>query len=146
MSFLHRPYSSKTLTKLICTIIGILFLLVPLHSQSFKETEDFSFIVEMFYNSDGYLDEAAKEIAVFQATYPDSPYLLYLDYLSANIALKQGDFHNSSLLYKKLINQNLPPDIVNDIYLNYAICCYYRDDYKTGIQLLNSLEKSARLS
>ncbi|NLA45534.1 MAG: hypothetical protein GX869_07815, partial [Candidatus Cloacimonetes bacterium] len=67
--------------------------MVPLHSQSFKETEDFSFIVEMFYNSDGYLDEAAKEIAVFQATYPDSPYLLYLDYLSANIALKQGDFH-----------------------------------------------------
>jgi len=64
MSFLHHPCSSKTLTKLICTIIGILFLLVPLHSQSFKEKEDFSFIVEMFYNSDGYLDEAAKEIAV----------------------------------------------------------------------------------
>ena len=143
MSFLHRPYSSITFTKLICIIIGVLFLLVPLHSQSFKETEDFSFIVEMFYNSDGYLDEAAKEIAVFQATYPDSPYLLYLDYLSANIALKQGDFHKSSLLYKKIINQNLPPDIVNDIYLNYAICCYYLDNYKTGIQLLNSLEKSA---
>ena len=143
MSFSHCPYLSKPSPKLIFIIFGILFLLAPLHSQSLRETEAFSFIVEMLQSSDGYMDEAEKEIEVFRAKYPDSPYIQYLDYLSANIALKKRDFKKSSLLYKKLIIQNLPPDILNDVYLNYAICCYYLDDYKTGIQLLNTLEKSA---
>ncbi|MFA7028669.1 MAG: tetratricopeptide repeat protein [Candidatus Cloacimonadaceae bacterium] len=143
ISYPHYPNISKLSARLIFVIISILFLSDPLYSQSLREKENLSYIVELFNSSEGYLDETAKEIELFRATYPDSPYLLYLDYFSANIALRKGDYKKSSLLYNKLINQYLPPDILNDIYLNYAICCYYLDDYKTGIQLLNTLEKSA---
>ena len=89
MSFSHCPYLSKPSPKLIFIIFGILFILAPLHSQSLRETEAFSFIVEMLQSSDGYMDEAEKEIEVFRAKYPDSPYIQYLDYLSAILLSKK---------------------------------------------------------
>jgi tetratricopeptide (TPR) repeat protein len=104
------------------------------------EDEDFAYIVELFYSSDGYLDETEAEILAFRSRYPDSGYGQYLDYLDANIALKKGDFAQSASLYQDLLEQDLHPGILNDIYLNYAISCYYLDDPDQGIKLLNSLE------
>ncbi len=121
------------------------FLLLgsALSAQSMREDEDFAYIVELYYGSDAYLDEVSAELAVFSNRYPDSSYNQYIQYLQGNIALKRGEFKLSGLIYHELLEQDLHPDILADIYLNYAIANYYLGDYSLSLNLLGDLQQTA---
>ena len=135
--------SLKSLCLPLAFCILLLAFLIPadLRGQSLLEKEDFSYIVKLYYASDAYLSEVKAEIASFRARYPESEYIQYLDYLDANVALKQGDFTAAREMYRILLTQDLHPDILADVYLNYAISCYNLGDYTQTMSLLADLEK-----
>ncbi len=109
-------------------------------AQSLLEKEDFSYIVQLYYVSDSYLPEVRKEIEAFQSNYPDSDYLQYLDYLDANVSLKLGEHQRAQAMYRQLLQQDLHPDILSDVYLNLAISLYHTADYQASLRVLTQLE------
>jgi tetratricopeptide (TPR) repeat protein len=129
-------------TKALLLLVSILLFSVLLHSQSPREQEHYEYIVELYY-SGVYLDDVLPEIEAFRNLYPDSKYNQYLDYLRANVALKKGEYLLSQEIYRELLGQELHPDILADVYLNFAISSYYTKDYTQASQLLDKLEDLA---
>jgi len=82
----------------------ILSLLVPLFSASFRERDDYAYIIEL-YDMQDYA-EALDEMDYFVQTYPDSEFRDYLDYIKANIALAQADYP-----WLKSFISRLPPRV-----------------------------------
>ncbi len=124
-------------------LIGLLLLGSILSAQSVREDEDFAYIVELYYSDSALLDEVSAEIESFANRYPDSSYSLYIQYLRANIALQTGDYSLSGEIYQSLLDQELHPDILPDVYLNHAIANYYLGDYPRALALLADLEHTA---
>ncbi|MBW6514047.1 MAG: tetratricopeptide repeat protein [Candidatus Syntrophosphaera sp.] len=112
-----------------------------LSAQSLREKEHYEYIVELYY-SDVYLEEVLPEMDAFRGQFPNSSYLQNLDYLRANLALKQGDYRLSQSMYAELLKQDLHPDILADVYLNFAVSCYYTGDYQRALGLLDELLKN----
>ena len=139
----HSFSRFSALPRIGLALACLLLLTAALGAQSIREEEDFAYIVELYYSGDAFLDEVATELAAFCNRYPDSTYGQYIEYLRGNIALKQGDFELSALIYSALLEQELHPDILADILLNHAIASYYLGDLSRGQELLLELERTA---
>ena len=122
---------------LVCVIMAA-FCALALAAQTPRETEHFTYIVELHDSAD-YL-EAEFEIGSFRSLYPQSVYQVYIDYLNANIALLKGEHTSAQELFRELINQPLEPEILADIHLNYAISLFYTEDYTEAIKRLQELK------
>lgn len=114
-----------------------------LGGQPARENDDFAYIVELYYRNVDNLNEIEAELDSFSNRYPISEYGQYVQYLRGNIALRKGDFEQSSGIYQELVEQELHPDILPDVCLNYAISSYYLQDHALGLSLLKDLEKAA---
>lgn len=119
---------------------------LTLFGASPAEEDHFAYIVELYYASEGYYDEALREIDTFINQYPESGYLSLTSYIRANIALRQAKYQKADSIYTSLIGQNLPPDILADVYFNYALCSYYQERYDLSLELLGVLEKDFDLA
>ena len=133
----------RSLPRFSLVLIILMLFAAALPAQPVREDDDFAYIVELYYSGDAYLDEVSAELEVFGNRYPDSNYSQYILYLKGNIALKRGEYDLSSNIYKDLLQQELHPDILADIQLNYAITNYYRSDYPKCLKLLDELERFA---
>lgn len=129
------------LRSILC-LLALVFCLATLGAQSIREQEQFTYILELYDSSGQYLQELSTEIEAFRSQYPNSTYNTQLDYLRANIALQQGNYPLCLELYPRLLDSNLHPDILGDVYLNYAIALYYTADYPLALEQLATLGKS----
>lgn len=139
-----KPAAANTGKRLMILMAALLFSCL-LQAQSIREQEHYEYILEL-YDSGVYLDEVLPEIEAFHSLYPDSQYTHNLEYLRANIALKNSDYYLSQQMFRELLDQELHPDILADVYLNYAISSYYTGDYSQAQDLLDKLEDLANNS
>ncbi|MDP3113351.1 MAG: hypothetical protein Q8M98_01120 [Candidatus Cloacimonadaceae bacterium] len=123
--------------KISLIIILMLLCAIVLSAQSPRELDDFSYIIELY--DLGEYAEVESEIDFFKRQYPDSAFRLYTDYIVANIALSRGEYRRSQTIYSALIKNKLHPDILGDVYLNYAISCYQTGELNRAIELLQHL-------
>ncbi|HHZ15849.1 MAG TPA: tetratricopeptide repeat protein, partial [Candidatus Cloacimonetes bacterium] len=119
----------------------ILSLLVPLFSASFRERDDYAYIIEL-YDMQDYA-EALDEMDYFVQTYPDSEFRDYLDYIKANIALAQADYPLAEELYKPLTTKSLHADITADVSLNYAIALFQNGKINEALKALRNLSRQS---
>lgn len=127
--------------KSISCLLALVFCLAALGAQSLREQEQFAYILELYDSPGQYLKELSAEIEAFRSQYPNSTYNTQVDYLRANIALQQGDYPLCLELYPRLLKGDLHPDILGDVYLNYAITLYYTSDYPLALEQLDALGK-----
>ena len=119
----------------------ILGLLVPLFSASFRERDDYAYIIEL-YDMQDYA-EALDEMDYFVQTYPDSEFMDYLDYIKANIALAQANYILAEELYKPLTTRSLHADITADVSLNYAIALFQNGKINEALKALRNLSRQS---
>jgi tetratricopeptide (TPR) repeat protein len=110
-------------------------------AQSLREQEGFSYIVDLYYSQESPLSDVQSEISLFRSQYPDSDYLIYLDFLDANIALAQLDYTRSKEYFTRLLDATLPPELTADVYLNAAVCSYYLNELGSAQKLLDDLTR-----
>lgn len=119
----------------------LLFLLLAaflsLGAASPREQDDYSYIIELYDMGDH--QEALSEMDYFLASYPNSEFKPYLQYIRANIALKEGDWARARDLYAPLLEQPLHKDVKADILLNNAIALYNLGDPRSAIPSLLEL-------
>lgn len=115
----------------------LLFCAMALSAQSPREQDDFSYIIELY--DLGEYAEVQSEIDFFRRQYPESAYKLYTDYIIANIALRNGEYQRCIAIYRELITNKLHPDILGDVYLNFAIASYHTGELNRTIELLQIL-------
>jgi len=135
---IHIPKGAKALLCLLALLLSI----GAAFGQTVREEEQFHYITQLYLSSDRYLSEVKAEAEAFQSTWPNSVYAVYMDYYRANVALKQGDYQLCLELYPRLLRQNLHPDIIGDVHLNYAIALYYTGDYSGAAERLEELGKA----
>ncbi|MBP7194586.1 MAG: tetratricopeptide repeat protein [Candidatus Cloacimonetes bacterium] len=119
-------------------ILMMLLFTFQLMGASPREQDDYAYIIELFDMGDH--QEALSEMDYFRGSYPSSEFLPYLDYIRANIALKQGDWTLARDLYAPLLKESLHKDVMADVYLNYAIALYNLGDPKNAIPQLLELD------
>ncbi len=115
----------------------ICFMVLPILAASTQETYDYRYVLELYNLKEDYL--AKKEIGRFQNIYPDSEYKNKVDFITANIDLRNSDYESSKLIYKSLLTKIIPFELKSDILLNYAIACYYTSQFQESDYLLQRL-------
>ncbi len=146
MKHSKHPQNRSTRLKplpLMLMLAGLCLMGSLLAGQSAREDDDFAYIRELYYREGDNLNEVEAELDSFSNRYPNSEYGQYVRYLRGNIALRRGDFEQSSGIYRELLEQELHPDVLPDVYLNYAISNYYLQDLAMGLSLLKDLEEVA---
>ena len=129
----------KRITLLMSLLI--LTMLVPLFSASFRERDDYAYIIELYDMQD--YKEALDEIDYFVQTYPNSEYLDYLDYIKANIALAQANYALAEELYQPLTSKSLHANISADVSLNYAISLFQNGKINEALKALRALSRQS---
>lgn len=119
----------------------IFTMLAPLFSASFREQDDYAYIIEL-YDMQDYA-EALDEIEYFIQSYPNSDYLVYLQYIQANIALGQANYILAEKLYKPLTQKSLHANITADVSLNYAVALFQNGKINDALQALKELAKQS---
>lgn len=109
-------------------------------SQTPRETDHFNYIVQL-YDTSAH-PEALLEIESFRSQYPESIYGILTDYLVASITFNAGDYQRCLSLYPPLLREDLHPDLLGDVYLNYAICLYHLGKYSDSIARLQELSSA----
>ncbi len=126
---------------LLLMSLVIFAIYVPLWSASLREQDDYAYIIELYDMQD--YEEALAEMDYFIHSYPNSGYLIYLDYIKANIALAQGQYLLAEKLYEPLTKLSMHSDIKADISLNYATVLYQNTKIPEALKVLKDLSKQS---
>ena len=107
-------------------------------STSTQEQYAYRYIVELYDSGDDV--SILSEIYQFQSLYPSSIYLPYINFLDANLALEAGKLTKAKSIYVKLLKDNISPDILPELLLNYAISLNLSGEYVKAMDILQQLD------
>ncbi len=102
------------------------------------EVYTYRYIAELYEIGD--TANLAKEIAQFKAQYPNSPYLPYVKYMEANLALENADYPLARSLYESLLKEDISQEIMGELLLNYSLCLSQMEDYALAMHQLQRID------